>query len=379
MNLELAKKIADAVLYEGYILYPYRASAIKNRHRFNFGILMPGEWAERQQAGESGRMQTECLIEGGTPRIDVRIRFLQLMARDVARVCNVQSGSDAGPNSELEEQPERELECEIVPQLEVDGELHQSWEEAVERQIVAADLNVPDLVDAPKSVRWSSGAEQTSGPLKSANGRTVGAIIRRQRAIEARVTIGARPLGERLWKVRIKVENTTPLGADAPRSHAQLSALASAHAFLTAHTGQFVSLLEPPDALACLAADCKNIGAWPVLIGGQGERDLMLASPIILYDYPQVAPESDGDYFDGTEMDEMLALRVMTLTDEEKRAMRGVDRRAREILERTEALSQSSLMHLHGTIRELKQVHDSGRGPRRRLRDYPICGNVDCS
>ena len=359
MNLELAKKIADAVLYEGYILYPYRASAIKNRHRFNFGILMPAEWAERQQAGETGRMQTECLIEGETPRMDVRIRFLQLMARDVARVCNVQSGSDAGPTGEADEELEREPECEIAPELEVDGEIHQSWEEAVEREIVAADLSLPDLVDAPKSVRWASGAEQTSVPLKSTDGRTVGAIIRRQRAIEAHVTIRAQPFGERLWKVRIEVENTTPLDADAPRSHAQLGALASAHAFLTAHSGQFVSLLEPPDELARFAADCKNIGAWPVLVGSTGERDLMLASPIILYDYPQVAPESDGDYFDGTEMDEMLALRVMTLTDEEKRAMRGLDRRTREILERTEALSQSSLMHLHGTIRELKQVGDS--------------------
>jgi hydrogenase maturation protease len=304
-------------------------------------------------------MQTECLIEGETPRIDVRIRFLQQMARDVARVCTSQSGSDAGPTSEPEEGLQRPLECEIVPQLEIDGEIHQSWEEAVEREIVAADLSLPDLVDAPKSVRWSTGAEQTSVLLKSADGRTVGAIIRRQRAIAAEVTIRAEPLEERLWKVRIEVENTTPLGADAPRSHAQLSALASAHAFLTAHSGQFVSLLEPPDAFARFAADCKNIGAWPVLVGGQGERDLMLASPIILYDYPQVAPESDGDYFDGTEMDEMLALRVMTLTDEEKRAMRGVDRRAREILERTEALSQSSLMHLHGTIRELKEVRGS--------------------
>jgi hypothetical protein len=159
-----------------------------------------------------------------------------------------------------------------VPQLEVDGEIHQSWEEAVEREIVALDLSLPDLGDAPKSVRWSSGTEQTSVPLKTAEGRTVGAIIRRQRAIEAQVTIRAQPLEERIWKVWIEVENTTPLGADAPRSHAQLSALASAHAFLTAHSGQFVSLLEPPEALARFAADCKNIGAWPVLVGGIGER-----------------------------------------------------------------------------------------------------------
>jgi hypothetical protein len=342
MNLELAKKIADAVLYEGYILYPYRASAIKNRQRFNFGVLMPGEWAERQQAGETGKLQTECLIEGETPRIDVRVRFLQLVAREVGRACL-----------------DKESQYEIVAQLEVDGEIHQSWEEAVEREIVAVDLNLSELCGAPRFVRWSSPAHETTETLRNAAGQTVGAVIRRQQPIEAVVTIGAEPLGERLWKIHVEVENLTQMSAETSRSDAQVSALNSAHVLLAAHAGQFVSQLEPPDEFALFAAGCQNSGAWPVLVGDAGDRNLMLASPIILYDYPQVAPESDGDYFDGTEMDEMLALRVMTLTDDEKRAMRGVDRRAREILERTETLSQSSLMHLHGTIRDLREVPGS--------------------
>lgn len=339
MKLELAKKIADAVLYEGYILYPYRASAIKNRQRFNFGVLMPGEWAAQQQSGETGKLQTETLIEGETPRIDVRVRFLQLIAREVGRVCDGESEK-----------------YEIVPQLEVEGTIHQCWEEAVEREIVAANLDVRKISSAPKVVRWSSPAEQTSEILRNSEGRGVGALIRHQRSINAVVTIAAQALNPGLWKIHVEVHNFTSVAGDASRSEAQQSALASAHVLLSAHSGQFVSLLEPPEEFASFAADCKNVGAWPVLVGDAGDRDLMLASPIILYDYPQVAPESDGDYFDGTEMDEMLALRVMTLTDEEKRAMRGVDGRAREILERTENLSQSSLMHLHGTIRELKEV-----------------------
>ena len=345
MNLELAKKIADAVLYEGYILYPYRASAIKNRQRFNFGVLMPGEWAERQQAGETGRTHAECLIEGVAPRIDVRVRFLQLVARDVARVCMGVPGTEA-------ESPQ----CEIVPELAVDGELLQSWEEAIDREIVAPDLDLSRLTDAAFTVRWESEAQESSETLRNAVGQIVGAIVRRHQPIQAVVTIHAQRLGEQVWKLRVDVENVTRLPADVPRAEAQLSALASAHVLLAAQSGQFLSLLEPPDALGELAAGCQNRGLWPVLVGSQGQRDLMLASPIILYDYPQVAPESDGDYFDGTEMDEMLALRVMTLTDDEKRAMRSVDRRAREILERTEALSQASLMHLHGTIRDLKEV-----------------------
>jgi hypothetical protein len=357
MNLELAKKIADAVLYEGYILYPYRASAIKNRQRFTFGVLMPGDWAARHQSGETGRIQTECMIAGGAPQIDVRVRFLQLVAREVGRVCPDPSRSDtARSNTAPAPEQEVQLEFEIVPELEVDGEIHQTWEEAVEREIVAAGLIVPELVATPIVVRWSSAAEQTSETLHGADGATVGAIVRHRRAIEARVTIGAQQLAEHLWRIRVEVENTSPLPADVARPKAQLSALGSAHALLAAHFGEFISLLEPPDEFASFAAGCQNVGAWPVLVGGEGERDLMLASPIILYDYPQVAPESDGDYFDGTEMDEMLALRVMTLTDDEKRAMRSVDTRAREILERTEGLSQSSLMHLHGTIREMKEV-----------------------
>jgi hydrogenase maturation protease len=339
MNLELAKKIADAVLYEGYILYPYRASAIKNRQRFNFGVLMPGEWAAHQQSGETGKLQTEALIEGESPRIDARVRFLQLISREVGRAC-----------------PGESEKYEAVPVLEVEGAIHQCWEEAVEREIVATDLDLRKLSSAPKVVRWSSPAEETSEILRNAEDQVVGALIRHQRAINAVVTIGAQSLNAGLWRIHVEVHNFTSLAGEASRAEAQQSALASAHVLLAAHSGQFVSLLEPPEEFASFAAGCKNVGEWPVLVGDAGERDLMLASPIILYDYPQVAPESDGDYFDGTEMDEMLALRVMTLTDEEKRAMRGVDRRAREILERTEILSQSSLMHLHGTIRELKEV-----------------------
>jgi hydrogenase maturation protease len=345
MNLELAKKIADAVLYEGYILYPYRASAIKNRQRFNFGVLMPGDWADRQQAGETGRTHAECLIEGDAARIDVRVRFLQLVAREVGRVC---------PGTAVAE-PES-LQYEIVPELAIDGEILQSWEEAIDREIVAPDLNLSRLAEAPFTVRWESETQQSSETLRNADGQIVGAIVRRHQPIQAVVTIHSERLGDHLWKLKVDVENVTRLATDVPRFEAQLSALASAHVLLAAQMGQFVSLLEPPNELAEQVAGCQNRGLWPVLVGSHGQRDLMLASPIILYDYPQVAPESDGDYFDGTEMDEMLALRVMTLTDDEKRAMRGVDRRAREILERTEALSQASLMHLHGTIRDLKEV-----------------------
>jgi hypothetical protein len=129
--------------------------------------------------------------------------------------------------------------------------------------------------------------------------------------------------------------------------------LVSTHTILRVQNGEFVSLLEPPDAYRDAVAQCENIKTWPVLAGEPGERHTVLSSPIILYDYPQISPESQGNYFDATEIDELLALTVMTLTDEEKQEMRDSGMHSREILERTESLSEEQLIKLHATVRSL--------------------------
>jgi hydrogenase maturation protease len=122
--------------------------------------------------------------------------------------------------------------------------------------------------------------------------------------------------------------------------------------------GKFFSSLSPPDSISDLAADCRNIGTWPVLVGLEGQADTMLSSPIILYDYPQIAPESAGDLFDGTEIDEILSLRIMTLTDDEKREMSQSDERARQMLERTETMPVEHWMKLHGVLRGLRPLKE---------------------
>jgi hydrogenase maturation protease len=119
--------------------------------------------------------------------------------------------------------------------------------------------------------------------------------------------------------------------------------------------------LEPPEELQAVVKQCQNLRTWPVLVGNPGERDVMLSSPIILYDYPQIAPESPGALFDGTEIDEILSLRILTLTDEEKEQMRQ-DERTREILERTESLTPEQFMKLHGTVRELRTIGEGEKG-----------------
>jgi hypothetical protein len=135
--------------------------------------------------------------------------------------------------------------------------------------------------------------------------------------------------------------------------------LVAAHVILSASEGEFISLLDPPNRFREAASRCRNQGMWPVLVGPEGDRSTMLCSPIVLYDYPQVAAESPGDLCDLTEIDEILSLRILTLTDEEKREMRGAGEHARRILERTEGLSQEHWMKLHGAFRGLRPVEES--------------------
>lgn len=344
MNLEFAKQVADSVLYEGYLLYPYRASAVKNRQRFNFGVLLPPEYAEAQTGNDASSMQTECLLEGENPRLDVRLRFLQVIVRQAARISNPAQGDSGSP----------ETRYEIVPEIVIDGEVFPTWQEAIEREVKALDCSMTDLAREPLVVEWNSPPMNETETLRDAAGRPAGVLIRRRERVDCTLHVKAVWLDERLWRVTVEVANHSVCDAQCAREEALPHSLVAAHTILAARQGLFASLLDPPESLKSESAACRNVGTWPVLLGSEGERDWMLSSPIILYDYPQIAAESAGNFFDGTEIDEMLALRVMTLTDDEKREMRNVDRLARELLERTESLPQEHLLKLHGTIRGLK-------------------------
>jgi hydrogenase maturation protease len=142
---------------------------------------------------------------------------------------------------------------------------------------------------------------------------------------------------------------------------------------LAVEDGVFVSLLEPPSHLTDAARACKNDGVWPALVGDAARRDRVLASPIVVYDFPAHAPESHGDYFDATEIDEMLALRLRTLTDAEKREVYAGDPRAAAVLARSEALEPHDLSELHGARRDL----EPRPGDRVRIRPRPGRDAID--
>ena len=341
MNTKSVDAIANAVLYEGYMLYPYRPSSVKNRQRFNFGVLYPKSYSEAQNGVDACSMQTECLVKGGClSSFEVKVRFLKLVDRSVLQLQT--------------SQPDQRISFEPVTVLEVGGRRLVPWQEAIECEVRVPACSLETLTTVPLEWEFSFPAKEETEPLHNAGGKIVGMIIRKQGAVQGIVEINATQANDLLFKVQVKVKNLTATEAGhAGRDQALSQSLVSAHILLGVLDGQFVSLLDPPENLKGLAASCQNVGAWPVLVGNSGDRDTMLASPIILYDYPQIAPESPGDLFDGTEIDEILALRILTMTDDEKREMCSTDDRARQMLERTESLPMEHLMKLHGTLREL--------------------------
>ncbi len=349
MNIAAADRIAKAVLYEGYMLYPYRPSAVKNQQRFNFGVLYPQAFSDAQKGTDPCMMQVECLVQGaGFSRLQVSVRFLQLVERSVEEAV-------AASDSAAEFRP--------VKNLTVDERNFYSWQEAVERELAISTTDLAAFSPHPLQHPFQLAANTTEEHLRDTRGTLAGRIVRNQRPIDGAIHLSAHRVAENIFKIVVRVQNVTPIDnpAHVSRESVLLRSLVSAHAVLGVEDGEFVSLLDPPEALRPAIEDCHNQGVFPVLVGEAGQRDTMLASPIILYDYPQIAAESAGDLFDGTEIDEILSLRIMTMTDEEKREMRESDERARQMLERTECLPAEQFMKMHGALRGLRPVNEETR------------------
>lgn len=355
MKLELVNRIANAVLYEGYMLYPYRPTAVKNQQRWNFGVLYPQGYSQAQGGTDASSMQTECLVHArGAGELEVQVRFLHLLQREIGKLVE--------PLAEFIEGVEPDYQP--VNALEVEGQLFQSWQEATQRDVILPPAGITELEHASQRVAFSFPEYRLVEPLRGKDGVIVGVSVRRQERVAGEIILAARRESDGLSKITVRISNETEAAPEATgretRDRALLSSTVSTHTILGVRDGEFVSLLDPPAEFRSAASACCNVGTWPVLVGEADSKDTMLSSPIILYDYPQIAPESVGDLFDSTEIDEILTLRIMTLTDEEKREMRGADALARRILERTEMLPAEKLMQMHGAMRGMKQVGNKG-------------------
>ena len=351
MNTALVDNIVKAVLYEGYMLYPYRPSAVKNRQRFNFGVIYPQAYSEAQGGTDACRMQTECLVEGNeATKCLVCVRFLRMVDRSIRKV--------RVPASDLSEISE--VNCDTVESLEFGGQVHRPWQEAVEEDIEVTEFNLAALAVQPMQWPFRLSGKRDREALRDASGEITGFVQRDKSCIAGRIELATKEVMPGLFKITVRISNDTRMEAVPPITRDQVLArsLVSAHTILEVRGGEFVSLIDPPEAYRNCATSCQNVGTWPILVGEAGQRDTMLSSPIILYDYPEIAPESPGDLFDGAEIDEILSLRIMTMTDDEKQEMRESDDRGRKILERTETLPEEQFKKLHGALRGLRTVRE---------------------
>ncbi len=342
MSFEHARRIADAVLYEGYVLYPYRASSRKNQLRWQFGVLAPASWSQ-SGGSEAWAMQTECLVEakdGPAPVLTGQVRCLQLQQRSVEEAVDAEGTA-----------------FRAVESLDVEGRLWTRWDEGIER-VVELSLAVPDgQLSEERALPFAFAAAREVEPIRGESGRLVGRLVRETSAVFGRLQLRAERLDGlgQLWKFRVRVENLSPaVPAGAPRDEALRCSLVGTHTLLGVQGGVFLSLTDPPEWARAAAAACVNERTWPVLAGADEGRDVLLSSPIILADHPQIAPESPADMYDATEIDEILSLRTLALTDEEKREARSTDPRAAAIIDRVDAMPPEVFEKLHGAIRSVR-------------------------
>jgi hypothetical protein len=360
-----ARAVADAVLYEGYVLYPYRASSKKNQVRFQFGVLAPRSYAEAE-GSESSTMRAECVAETGTARakLHVEVRCLQVQSRAVEAK---QADGSFAP----------------VASLEGADRLYMSWDESVEQEIECEPAFIDELLGGTGAhTAIDLAAWDESEPIPG-DGGDAGRLVRTRLRVQGLISVRAVDLGFGLVKIETEVSNETDWATFVPRqTHRDESvrrSLVAVHILIGLDNARFISLLDPPERARGAVRECHSAGCFPVLCGS-GRDDVMLASPIILYDHPEVAPESPGDMCDATEIDEILALRTLTLTEDEKREARATDPRSAAIIDRVDSLPQEIFERLHGAIRSLRPANGAQSNEAQSAVDddgFPVFGSGD--
>jgi hypothetical protein len=291
----ILSEITNTLLYEGYSIFPYHRSAIKNQKPIPFGVVYPRSYNSHNPHFPA-EMRSECIVCGSKIfSVHITICFLHLLKTN-----------------------------------------NDGWQ-TVERRIETENIITDELLINSQKIPFYFNGENENEILPIR-----GEVVIKTEAIENI---------DNAFKISANVINNS-LSADAKnlsRDEALRQSFLSTHIILTATSGEFISSQDPPEKFGAAIAQCKNVGAWPILIGE--ENTTMLCSPIIVYDHPEIHPQSKTDLFDSTEIEEALMLHFAAMSDEEKNNIANSDEKLRAMFNKVSEVTPQEMIGLHGGMK----------------------------
>ncbi len=322
------ENLTRTVIYEGYSIFPYHRSAVKNQKPIPFGVIYPEKYHINDPHAPS-LMRTECIVVGakGTA-INITVRFLHLIT---TQSCEPNEKSD-------------------------NSTFGNGWQ-TIERRIHSEDLLLAELVHKNKilPIAFDKIDEKESWDKEKAGVKSK--QINSVSEIKGEIILDAFPVENKtgIYRLRVTVKNNTSVenSGTISRDEALRQSFLSTNTILKITNGELISCQNPPEDFKDIIAKCESIGTWPILI--DESHTTMLSSPMILYDYPKINPQSQGDLFDSLEIEEMLILHLSAMSDEEKEKIAETDAKIRAMLDKARQVTPAELLNLHGGMFENKQ------------------------
>lgn len=323
---KLLENITNTVLYEGYALFPYHRNAVKNQLPIPIGVIYPQDYHSINNHSPA-EMQTECILTGSNPEIKITVRFLHLK-----QVHKHERGRDT-----KNIQPPGD-------KYNLQNSQPTGWQ-TVERKIDFEKNKISELFESPESFKFHFEEEvrEITSSGEADNWSCVSAI-------KGTFSISASKIekAEKAWRIRVNITNKTPVpfAAEQARNMIFLQSFLSANTVMTTSGGKFISMQNPGQSWKQETDQCVCKNAWPILI--DKDDSMLLSSPIILYDHPEINPKSKTDLFDSLEIEEALMLHFAAMSDEEKNKIAGSDERLAAMLQKVGDLTPDSMLNLHG-------------------------------
>lgn len=338
----LLENITHTLLYEGYALFPYHRSAVKNQKPVPFGVVFPQHYNSYNEHAHSG-IRAQCIVTGSEdPLVNISVRFLHLKKTELLeRLVQGNGIHDFTP----------------VTDLDVNGKSYQAGWQTIERTISTGDLPVSQFLKSGKVFFIEFDKMYDSKSIYYEGGEVAAKQINSVSEIRGAVSIEAAQIENihNAFRIAIHITNTTPVehAESVTRDDILSQSFLSTHTILQTKNGEFISQQNPPEKWRAAMEENKNINTWPILI--DENNTTLLASPIILYDYPRINPQSSGDLFDSTEIEEALLLHVGVLSDDEKKRIARSDEKLQTMLNKVSQITPEEFINFHSRLKDNTQ------------------------